>query len=87
MLIKHYFFQKAKEFLKKNKYNFKIFNKQMILMLLNYAWGKPDDKNKFKLTQNVFSKYPKDHESISFHAYVNQNFQLINDSVENEKIE
>lgn len=59
----------------------------MILMLVNYAWGKPDDKNKFKLTQNVFSKFPKDHDSVSFQTYVENNFQFTNDKVENEKIE
>lgn len=48
-------------------------NREDILLdlLLSYAWGKFDDKGRFKLTQNVFSKIPKDPESISFTEYLN----------------
>jgi len=35
-------------------------------MLIQFAWGKADEKNKFKLTQNVFSKTPKESDSINF---------------------
>jgi hypothetical protein len=35
--------------------------------MVHFAWGKPDEKKKFKLTQNLFSKSPKDTDSISFY--------------------
>ena len=38
--------------------------------MINYSWGKIIDGNKFIITQNYFSKIPKDPESINFNDFI-----------------
>jgi hypothetical protein len=63
-----------------------INNWKLTLMMVHFAWGKPDEKKKFKLTQNLFSKSPKDTDSISFYQFVELILPLGSDPEENNKI-
>ena len=56
----------------------------LLNILIHYAWGKYDDKGRFKLSQNAFTKVPKDPESIPFLDYLSQTYPPSDDPEENQ---